>query len=89
MLQGIAAMHAVTSFAELAPGLPVIASLCAITRLRPDGALRPRSPAELQQLVGYRFTTTPPPGITARVVLAVPAWKPMDLLPRSTVWCDR
>jgi len=72
----------------LAPGVPVIASVCAITRLNAGAAVRRASPAELQQLVGYRFTT-PPPGITTRVVLAVPSWKPMDLLPRSTVWCDR
>jgi len=88
MLRGVAAIHAVTSFTELAPGVPVIASVCAITRLRPGRAQQRASPAELQQLVGYRFTM-PPPGINARVIIAAPTWKPMDLLPQSTVWCDR
>lgn len=87
-LQGVAAVHAVTSFTELAPGIPVIASVCAITRLRPDGAIRRASPAELQELAGYRFTT-PPPGIRAVAALRVPTWAPLDSLPRSTVWCDR
>lgn len=86
-LRGISAVHAVTSFTELAPGIPVIGSVCAITRLRSGQAQRRASPAELQQLVGYRFTT-PPPGITEQAVLHVPAWKPLDLLPPSTVWCD-
>lgn len=87
-LKGVASLHAVTTFMELAPGIPVIASVCAITRLRGTGATRPASPAELQQLAGYRFKT-PPPDIAARAVIAVPEWKPLDLLPPTTVWCDR
>ena len=87
-LQGVASVHVVTTFTELAPGIPVIASVCAITRLRGIGAIHPPSPAELQQLAGYRFVT-PPPDIAARLVIAVPEWKPLDLLPRATVWCDR
>jgi hypothetical protein len=88
-LQRVDAVHVVTSFRDIASGLSVIESVCAVNQLRtPPGADPLPSPAELQQLLNYRFET-PPPGVPRAGVLRPPMWTVGMKLKRDAVWCEQ
>ena len=91
-LASIASVHVSTAFVEIANGLSVIQSVCAVTRLHPtDKPMemigRPTMPVELQQLVSYAFAT-PPPDVAAKRTFDAPDWQPRTYMPLKTVWCE-
>lgn len=87
-LQRVDAVHVVTSFRDIAAGLSVIESVCAVNQLRrPPGADEPPAPAEMQQLLAYRFATPPPDVVGVRAFMA-PRWVPGARLSRDVVWCE-
>ncbi len=88
-LRGVEAVQATTAFTEIAAGLSVIRSVCAINRVRmPRSTARRFLAAELQQLLAYEFTN-PPPDIAPGGVVAAPGWRPGLRLSRDAVWCER
>ncbi len=88
-LQRVDAVHVVTSFREIAAGLSVIESVCAVNQLRrPPGADELPAPAELHQLLAYRFTTPPPDVPMARAFIS-PLWVAGAKLQRDVVWCEQ
>jgi hypothetical protein len=88
-LQRVQAVHVVTSFRDIASGLSVIESVCAVHQLqRPPGSDALASPAELQQLLSYRFAT-PPPDVPNQRAFIVPQWVPGRQMPRDVVWCEQ
>jgi Carboxypeptidase regulatory-like domain len=88
-LQRVEAVHVVTSFRDIASGLSVIESVCAVNQLHtPPGADPLPAPAELQQLLAYRFETPPPDVLRARGFLA-PPWIAGAKLKREVVWCEQ
>jgi hypothetical protein len=88
-LRNVGAVEVVTSFVGIAPGLTVIDQVCGINRLRRPVGSDPRStPVELQHLLGFEFTTPPPPGVRKSGSVAPPAtWRTGGDLPREIVWC--
>lgn len=88
-LRGVSGVSATTAFVEIAAGLSVIESLCAVNRLKngrtAQGSLD-GAPAELQQLLYYRFSSSP---IDVLALRAYPAagWVAGRRLPRSMVPC--
>ncbi len=88
-LQRVDAVHVVTSFRDIASGLSVIESVCAVNQLRrPPGADELPAPAELQQLLAYRFRT-PPPDVPNMQAFIPPIWVAGAHLNRGTVWCEQ
>lgn len=92
-LRGIASLHAVSTFAEIASGISVLNGVCAITRLSPAVNKRSspesgeRIPVELQQLLRYIFTA-PPPDVPQQGTFEVPVWAPQTYVSRKAVWCE-
>ncbi len=91
-LATIGVVRVSTRFVEIASGIAVIESVCAVTRLRPsekvaDSVSRALVPIELQQLVSYMFET-PPPDVPARREFESPAWSPQTYVATSAVWCE-
>ena len=87
-LQRVEAVHVVTSFREIGSGLSVIESVCAVNQLHtPPGADPVGSPAELQQLLAYRFET-PPPDVARERGFVSPSWIAGARLKRDVVWCE-
>ena len=87
-LQRVEAVHVVTSFRDIASGVSVIASVCAVNQLHtPPGADPLPAPAELQQLLAYRFET-PPPDVPRAQRFITPLWIPGAKLKRDIVWCE-
>ena len=88
-LQRVEAVHVVTSFRDIASGLSVIESVCALNQVHtPPGADRVPPSAELQQLLGYRFTAPPPDVARARGFIS-PTWLSGARLSRELVWCEQ
>ena len=88
-LQRVEAVHVVTSFRDIASGLSVIESVCAVNQLHtPPGADPLPAPAELQQLLAYRFETPPPDVPRARGFLS-PPWVAGAKFKRDVVWCEQ
>jgi hypothetical protein len=88
-LQRVEAVHVVTSFRDIAAGLSVIESVCAVNQIhRPLGADEVPAPAELQQLLAYRFAT-PPPEVIGLRSFVTPQWTPGTTLARDVVWCEQ
>ena len=88
-LQRVEAVHVVTSFRDIADGLSVIEAVCALNQMHtPLGADLVPAPAELQQLLGYRFQTPPPDVPRARAFIA-PPWVPGATLNRALIWCEQ
>jgi len=92
-LGSIAAVTAKTTFVEIASGLSVIESICAVTRLKPPTGRRANpsatsTPVELQQIMRYRFTT-PPPDVDSTRDFPVPSWRAGQARPRASIWCER
>lgn len=92
-LGSIAAVTAKTTFVEIASGLSVIESICAVSRLKPPTGRRANSsatstPVELQQIMRYRFTT-PPPDVDSTRDFPVPSWRAGQARPRASIWCER
>lgn len=90
-LSSIASVQVSTRFIEIADGLAVISSICAVTRFKPsnrraDSASRAAVPVELQQLTNYRFLV-PPVDVPAEGQFDVPKWDPRTTLARDAVWC--
>lgn len=88
-LYRIEAVRVSTTFREIAAGLSVIESVCAMNTLRtPPGADPLPSPSELQQLRAYLFTVAPPDvAVSAR--FADPAWAVGSILQLGAVWCTQ
>ena len=88
-LQRVDAVHVVTSFRDIASGLSVIESVCAVNQLRRlPGASELPAPAELQQLLAYRFRT-PLPDVPNMRAFVPPVWVAGAKLSRETVWCEQ
>ncbi len=88
-LKGIESVKVTTSFVEIASGLSVIESICAVTRWRQErGQARLAGPTELQRLLAYVFVT-PPPDVSLSREFASPNWRAGERLPRSAVWCEQ
>jgi hypothetical protein len=87
-LRGVVGVDMITSFVDIADGLSVIDRVCAINRItQPRGRLVPVTPAELQQLLVYEFTT-PPPGMNRRKSMLPPVgWRTAARIDRKDVWC--
>jgi hypothetical protein len=90
-LRAVASVNSTTRFIDIAGGISVIQSVCAVTRLRPGKAdrgrpPRERIPVELQQLARYQFDA-PPPDVPAEGRFEVPQWRASASLPRRAVWC--
>ena len=86
-LRGIESVKVTTSFVEIAIGLSVIESICAVTRWKEErGQARLAGPTELQRLLAYVFVT-PPPDVSRSREFASPNWHAGERLPRSAVWC--
>lgn len=90
-LSAIGSVRSATRFVEIAHGLSVIQSVCAITTLLPsnkksEAAERAVVPTELQQYPRYIFTK-PPPDVAAQQTFAVEDWAPLTYMSRSKVWC--
>ncbi len=87
-LQRIDGVHVTTTFREIAAGLSVIESVCAVNTLRtPLGADTLPSPSELQQLRAYLFTVAPP-DVARSAAFPAPAWTVGTTLQRAAVWCE-
>lgn len=91
-LEGIGSLHVTTRFVEIADGLSVMHSLCAVTRMSPstkksEAAERAVVPIELQQAAKYVFTN-PPPDVPIQGMFPVPEWSPLTYMPRSAIWCE-
>lgn len=91
-LASIASVHSTTRFVEIANGLSVMHSVCAVTRLLPsnkksEAAERAVVPAELQQFSTYTFKT-PPPDVPATRQFEVQEWMPLTYMARSAIWCE-
>ncbi|MBL0171952.1 MAG: carboxypeptidase regulatory-like domain-containing protein [Gemmatimonadaceae bacterium] len=91
-LATIATVHVSTGFVEIASGLSVIQTVCAVTRLRPsdkaaDSASRAVLPTELQQLTSYVFTT-PPPDVPTKQSFEAPEWRSQTYMSRKAIWCE-
>ncbi len=88
-LKGIESVRVTTAFVEIAAGLSVMESICAVTRWKQErGQTRLVGPTELQRLLAYVFAT-PPPDVALSREFASPNWRAGDRLPRSTVWCEQ
>jgi hypothetical protein len=89
-LQGVRGVDVVTSFVSIASGLSVIDKVCGLNFPRRVGISAVRTiPAELQQLLAYRFVE-PPSGVRASGDVAPPAeWRAGAVLPRSVAWCSQ
>ena len=88
-LQRIEGVYVTTTFREIAAGLSVIESVCAVNTLRsPLGADPLPSPSELQRLRAYLFTVAPP-DVVQSAVFPAPLWIVGTTLRRADVWCDR
>lgn len=90
-LKGIGSVRSATRFVEIAKGLSVIHSLCAITQMLPstkksEATIRAIVPFELQQHPNYLFVT-PPPDVSAEHTFKAEEWEPLTYMARSNVWC--
>lgn len=90
-LDAIASVRSSTRFVEIASGLSVIRSVCAVTRLRPEtkeskSALDAMVPTELQQYANYRFAKAPP-DMAPLQSFDVQDWMPQTYMPRTEIWC--
>ena len=86
-LQSVESVRVQTRFLEIAPGLSVIESVCAVTRPRHTGRTASvELQGELQQLLSYRFRQAPE-GVQAYRELPTPGWSAAAGLSRSTLWC--
>lgn len=87
-LQRIDGVHVTTTFREIAAGLSVIESVCAVNSLRaPIGVAALPSPSELQQLRAYLFTVAPP-DVARSAAFRAPEWTVGTALRRAAVWCE-
>ena len=88
-LKGIERVKVSTSFVEIASGLSVIESICAVTHWKEEhGQARLAGPTELQRLLAYVFVT-PPPDVSLSREFASPNWRAGERLPRAAVWCEQ
>lgn len=87
-LRRIEGVHVTTTFREIAAGLSVIESVCAVNSLRtPMGVDALPSPSELQQLRAYLFTVAPP-DVAPSAAFPAPTWTVGTSLRRAAVWCE-
>jgi hypothetical protein len=88
-LRRVEGVHVTTTFREIAAGLSVIESVCAVNSLRaPLGTDPLPAPSELQQLRAYLFNGPPPPDVARSASFRNPTWTVGTTLRRDAVWCQ-
>lgn len=86
-LRAVRGVIAHSNFVEIAPGLSILESVCAVNWRRANRGAAPRHAAELQTTVAWEFTA-PPPDIEKSTTRDIPPWQPGARLDRSVIPCS-
>lgn len=85
-LRAVRGVIAHSSFVEIAPGLSILESVCAVNWRRAGRGVTPRHAAELQTTVAWEFTA-PPPHLERATAREIPPWQPNVWLDKSAIPC--
>jgi Carboxypeptidase regulatory-like domain len=85
-LRGVRSVIAHSTFVEIAPGLSILQSVCAINWQKPRQGTRVSHGAELQHTLAWEFTIAPP-DVERVTIRTAPPWRPATRLPGSALPC--
>lgn len=85
-LRGVRSVIAHSTFVEIAPGLSILESVCAINWQKPRQGTRVFHGAELQHTLAWEFTIAPP-DVERVTVRTGPLWRPATRLPGASLPC--
>ncbi|MCO4100144.1 MAG: carboxypeptidase regulatory-like domain-containing protein [Gemmatimonas sp.] len=85
-LRSVRSVIAHSTFVEIAPGLSILQSVCAINWQKPRQGTRVSHGAELQHMLAWEFTTAPP-DVERVTIRTAPRWRPATQLPGTVLPC--